>query len=152
MTEQLYNTRILRLAASIPHHERLANPQATIVKVSPICGSRVTVDLDLSQGRVIHFGQEVRACALGQAAASLVAHGVLGSTPEMLTRLRDTMRAFLAGEPVNWATYEKGSWAELELFTPALPHRSRHGSILLAFEATAEAAAQAAEALDRANP
>lgn len=140
MADQLYNTRILRLAASIPHQERLADAQATVQKVSPICGSRVTVDVVMEGGRVARFGQEVRACALGQAAASLVGRGVIGRTPAELVALRDTMRSFLNGEPVDWGAYAGGLWAELEIFAPAVEFKSRHGSIMLAFEASAEAA------------
>lgn len=143
MSDQLYNTRILRLAASIPHQERLEAPQATVQKVSPICGSRVTVDLSLEDGRVARFGQEVRACALGQAAASLVGRGVIGRSPAELLGLRDAMRAFLAGEAIDWAAYQDGRWADLEIFAPAVAFKSRHGSILLAFEASAEAALEA---------
>ena len=143
MSDQLYNTRILRLAASIPHQERLEAPQATVQKVSPICGSRVTVDMALENGVVARFGQEVRACALGQAAASLVGRGIIGRSAAELSALRDAMRAFLAGEAVDWAAYEGGRWADLEIFAPAVAFKSRHGSILLAFEASAEAALEA---------
>ena len=143
MSDQLYNTRILRLAASIPHQERLEAPQATIQKISPICGSRVTVDVVVENGVVARFGQEVRACALGQAAASLVGRGVLGRSAAELAALRDTMRGFLNGTATDWTSYQDGQWADLEIFAPAVDFKSRHGSILLAFEACAEAAAVA---------
>lgn len=143
MSDQLYNTRILRLAASIPHQERLEAPQATVQKVSPICGSRVTVDVVMENGVVARFGQEVRACALGQAAASLVGRGVVGRSAQELRDLRDTMRAFLNGDATDWAAYEGGLWADLAIFAPAVDFKSRHGSILLAFEACADAAAEA---------
>lgn len=140
MSEALYNTAILRLAASIPHQLRLPAPQASVVKVSPVCGSRVTVDLDLGpDGRVARFGQEVRACALGQAAASLFGAHVLGRSPAELAAARDALAAFLAGTAAT-----PGDWPGLELFAPARPHSARHGSIRLAFEAGAEAAATAA--------
>lgn len=90
MSEALYNTAILRLAASIPHQQRLSAPQASVVKVSPVCGSRVTVDVELGpDGRVARFGQEVRACALGQAAASLFGAHVIGRSPAELVAARD---------------------------------------------------------------
>jgi len=145
MSDQLYNTRILRLAAAIPHQQRLEAPQATVQKVSPICGSRVTVDVVMEGGVVTRFGQEVRACALGQAAASLVGRGVVGRSAPELAALRDAMRSFLNGETLDWAGYEGGRWADLEIFAPAIAFKSRHGSILLAFEACAEAAATAEE-------
>jgi NifU-like protein involved in Fe-S cluster formation len=140
MSEALYNTAILRLAASIPHQARLPAPQASVVKVSPVCGSRVTVDINLGpDGRVLHFGQEVRACALGQAAASLFGAHVIGRSPAELAAARDALTAFLAGN-----ADAPGDWPGLELFAPARPHTARHGSIRLAFEAGAEAAAAAA--------
>lgn len=140
MSDQLYNTRILRLAASIPHQERLTSPQASVVKVSPLCGSRITVDLDLADGRVSRFGQDVRACALGQAAAAIVGAQVIGQRPEDLSAARDALRAYLKADGAPPAP----PWSELALFEPARPHKSRHGSILLALDAAAEAAAQAA--------
>jgi NifU-like protein involved in Fe-S cluster formation len=85
MTSALYNRDILRLAASIPHQRRLEAPQASVMKQSPVCGSRVTVDIVTDhQGRVAQLGQEVRACALGQAAAALMGAHALGRAPEEL--------------------------------------------------------------------
>jgi NifU-like protein involved in Fe-S cluster formation len=136
----LYNARILRLAASIPHTERLAAPQATLRKVSPVCGSRVTVDLDLDDtGRVARFGQEVRACALGQAAAAILGGGILGASPDELRVAHAALQAYLKEEaPFHPAVLAR--FPELPLFEPARPHLARHGSILLAFDAAAEAA------------
>lgn len=140
MADTLYNTQILRLAASIPHQARLDDPQATVQRVSPICGSRVTVDVDLDDaGRVKRFGQEVRACALGQASAAILGAEVIGKTPFELAAARDALAAFLKGEVEH-----PGGWPGLELLAPARPHKGRHGSILLAFQASADAAAQAA--------
>ncbi|GAB4143568.1 MAG: iron-sulfur cluster assembly scaffold protein [Sphingomonadales bacterium] len=139
MSDALYNTQILRLAADIPRLQRLAAPQASVTKVSPICGSRVIVDLSLDdQGRVADYGQEVRACALGQAAASLMAAHVVGQGADDLLALRDAMAAFLKGEDPAPA----GAWADLAIFAPAREHKSRHGSIMLPFEAVAAAIRQ----------
>lgn len=139
MSETVYNTRILRLAASIPHQRRLEGAQATVQRVSPVCGSRVTVDLDLDEaGRVARFGQEVRACALGQASAAILGAEVIGKTPLELAQTRDTLAAFLKGEAET-----PGNWPGLDVLAPARPHKGRHGSILLAFQTAAEAAAQA---------
>lgn len=146
MTETLYNTQVLRLAASIPHADRLDAPQASVRRVSPVCGSRVTVDLDLGgDGRVARFGQEVRACALGQAAAALLGQGVVGASAADLAAARDGLAAYLGG-----AAATPGDWPGLEIFAPARPHKARHGSILLAFEAAAQAAAEAAAGASRA--
>jgi NifU-like protein involved in Fe-S cluster formation len=139
MSDQLYNTRILRLAASIPHLARLENPQATITKVSPICGSKITVDLKMTDDKVSAFGQEVRACALGQASASIMGSHILGKTAAELSEARDSLRNFLKGESV---TLPEG-WTDYKIFTPAIPHRSRHGSIMLALEAATEASQKA---------
>ena len=138
MNAPLYNTEILRLAATIPHHARLADPMGTSEKRSPICGSRVTVDVNSdAEGRVSGLGMLVRACALGQASASLMGAAVIGKTPAEIATARDALSAWLAG------TGPVPDWPGFELFTPALPHSARHASIRLAFEAAAEAAALA---------
>lgn len=140
MSATLYNAQILRLATSIPHQARLADPQATVSKRSPICGSRVTVDVVLDEmGRVSALGQEVRACALGQASAALMGGYAIGRSVEELAGARDALTAYLSG-----MRDDPGDWPGLDIFAPARPHAARHPSIRLAFEAVAEAAAQAA--------
>ncbi len=141
MNAPLYNTEILRLAASIPHHARLTDPMGSAEKRSPICGSRVTVDVAVDpQGRVAELGMLVRACALGQASASLMGAAAIGKSAEELAAARDSLAAWLAGEgPLP-------EWPGFELFTPALPHSARHASIRLAFEAVTEATQTAAAA------
>ena len=142
MSSALYNTRILKLATSIPHQVRLSQPQGTSERRSPICGSRVTVDVMLDRdGRIVELGQEVRACALGQASASLMGAHAMGRNLAELEEARDALTAFLAG-----AREDPGSWPGLEIFGPARAHSARHASIRLAFEAAAEAAARAATA------
>lgn len=139
MTAPLYTTEILRLSATIPHHQRLSDPMGSAEKRSPICGSRVTVDVTIGpDGRVAELGMLVRACALGQASASLMGAEAIGKTPADLAAARDSLAAWLADAgPLP-------SWPGFELFTPALPHSARHASIRLAFEAAAEAAEAAA--------
>ena len=139
MSAPLYNAEILRLAASIPHHVRLDAPMATAEKRSPICGSRVTVDISLdAAGRVAEAGLLVRACALGQASSALLGEHVVGRTPEELADARDALAAWLAaGEG------DVPGWPGLDVFSPALSYTARHPSIRLAFEAAAEAAAAA---------
>jgi NifU-like protein involved in Fe-S cluster formation len=127
MNAPLYNAEILRLAASIPHHERLTHAAATAEKRSPVCGSRVTVDVGVDeQGRVDAVGLLVRACALGQASASLLAAHILGRTPEDEGTAPD--------------------WPGIDVLAPARDYSARHASIRLAFEAAAEAAEQAVKA------
>jgi NifU-like protein involved in Fe-S cluster formation len=136
---KLYSGQILELAADIPHLGRLPEPGASVRKRSPLCGSMVTVDLVMKDGRVAAFGQEVKACALGQAAASVLGRVVIGRTAAELAQARDALRAMLqqAG-PVPDAPFDG-----FVVLTPARDYKNRHASILLAIEAAAEAAATA---------
>ncbi|HTG37306.1 iron-sulfur cluster assembly scaffold protein [Sphingomonas sp.] len=135
MTATLYNQEILRLAASVPFDARLPDPHGSAERRSPICGSRVTVDVNLDDaGRIAEIGMRVRACALGQASSALMAKGAVGKSPEELNAVSDALTAWLAGGETP------PDWPELDLFAPALPHSARHPSIRLAFEAAAEAA------------
>jgi NifU-like protein involved in Fe-S cluster formation len=139
MSAPLYNSDILRLAASIPYHQRLTEPGASVERRSPVCGSRVTVDVRMdAAGRVDAIGLEVRACALGQASASLMAAHALGRTADELADARDRLTAYLAGtaDDLNF-------WPGLAVLKPARDYPARHASIRLGFEAVAQAAEQA---------
>ena len=134
----LYSRDILRLAASIPHLRRLMSPQASVEKSSAVCGSRVVVDVDLDgEGRVAALGQEVHACALGQASAALMGAHAIGRTVSEIADARDALAAFLAGR-----REDPGDWPGLSVFAEARRFSARHGAILLSFEAAAEAAAR----------
>lgn len=139
---KLYSTRILALAADIPHQERLADPDATVKKRSPLCGSTVTVDVTVSDGRITGFGQDVKACALGQASAAVAGAHVIGRTLAEIEAARDQLKAMLTqGGPVPQAPFDG-----LEVLQPAASFKNRHASIMLAFEATLEAMTAAAKA------
>lgn len=136
---KLYSQRILALAADIPHAERLTGPTATAKRRSPLCGSTVTVDVVLKDGRIADFGQDVKACALGQAAAAVVGANAIGRTRAEIERARDELREMLKGEgPVPAAPFDG-----LEVLLPARDYKNRHASILLCLDATAEAMAEA---------
>ena len=92
---KLYSQRILALAADIPLTDRLDAPQASVRKRAPLCGSTVTVDLDMEAGRITRFGQDVKACALGQASAALMAANILGRSRAEVEAGRDQLRAML---------------------------------------------------------
>ena len=136
MIDDIYNRRILELAADIPRLGRLAAPQATATAHSKLCGSTVTVDLVTdSDGRVTDFAHDVKACALGQASSSLMARHVVGSSAEELRDIRQRMRAMLKENgPVP-----DGKWADLAVLEPVRDFRARHASTLLTFDAVVEA-------------
>lgn len=136
---KLYSGRILELASNIPLTDRLEAPDATVRKRSPLCGSTVTVDVGLENGRVASFGQDVKACALGQAAAAVLGDVVLGRTLSEIETARDQLKAMLTdGGSVPEAPFDG-----YDVLIPARDFRNRHASILLAVEATAEAIAEA---------
>lgn len=135
MSAPLYNKDILRLAASIPHHQRLPEAQASVEKRSPTCGSRVTVDVTMADGRVADMGLDVKACALGQASASLMAARAIGMSARELADARDRLTAYLAGD-----SDDLDFWPGLAILAPARGYPARHASIRLGFEAIAEAA------------
>jgi len=139
MNAPLYDTALLRLAATIPHLGRLPDPEGSAEKRSTVCGSRVIADVMLDgAGRIAALGLEVSACALGQASANLMASHAIGRTPEELAGARDTLTAWLAGERDT-----PGDWPGLDQLARALPHTGRHAAIRLPFEAVAEAAERA---------
>ncbi|MFC4215254.1 iron-sulfur cluster assembly scaffold protein [Pseudophaeobacter arcticus] len=132
---KLYSSRILALAADIPFLERLENPDATAKKRAPLCGSTVTVDLNIEDGRIAEFGQDVKACALGQASASVVGRNIIGRSLAEVETARDALKAMLTdNQPAP-----KAPFAELEVLIPAREFKNRHASILLCLEASLDA-------------
>ncbi len=130
--EQLYSTQILALAADIAHAGRLDAPAASVRKRSPLCGSTVTVDLTAEAGRVTDFAQNVKACALGQASASVLGRQVLGLDRATIAAGRAALLAMLTE---NGPT-PPAPFAALEVLRPAAAYKNRHPSILLAWDAT----------------
>lgn len=134
---KLYSARILALAADIPHLGRLEAPDASVTKRSPLCGSTVTVDVAVADGVLNRLGQDVKACALGQAAAAVAAEAALGASLNQVETARDQLRAMLKSDgPVPDAPFQG-----FEVLTPAKDYKNRHASILLSIEAMAEAMA-----------
>lgn len=134
MIDDLYSDRILELAGSIGRLGRLPAPDASARAHAPTCGSTITVDLVLRDGGVTDFAQEVRACALGQAAASVLASAIIGATPDEIRAARAAAEAMLKAEGAP----PDGRFAEMRWLAPVRHHPSRHASTLLAFDAAVD--------------
>jgi NifU-like protein involved in Fe-S cluster formation len=133
--DDIYNRRILELAADIPRLGRLARADASATAHSKLCGSTVTVDLVMDGEAVTDFAHDVTACALGQASSSIMARHVVGSTADELRALRDTVRRMLKenGPPPS------GRWADVAVLEPVRDYKARHASTLLTFDAVVDA-------------
>jgi NifU-like protein involved in Fe-S cluster formation len=133
--DDIYNLRILELAANIPRSQRLAKPDATASAHSKLCGSTIAIDLSLADGRISDFGQTVKACLLGQASAAIAGREIVGTTPAEFRAVAAAMRAMLkAGGPPP-----SGRWADLALLEPVKDYPHRHASTLLVFDAVERA-------------
>ena len=139
MLNDVYNKRILELAAEIPRQGRLPDPDASATAHSKLCGSTVTVDLVLRDGQVADFAHDVKACALGQASSSIMARNIVGSTPEELRALRDGVRRMLKE---NAPPPEAAKWADIAVLEPVREYKARHSSTLLTFDAVVDAIGQ----------
>lgn len=138
MLDDVYNTKILEFAGNIPRIGKLTAPDASARAHSRLCGSTVSVDLKVSEGRVSDFAHDVKACALGQASSSIMARNVIGSTPDELRQVRQEMYQMLKdnGPPPD------GRWSDLKYLEPVRDYRARHASTLLTFDAVVDAVTQ----------
>ena len=141
MIDDLYSARILKLAANMPLAGRLDAPHASSEKVSKLCGSRILVDVKVRDGEVVDFAQEVKACALGQAAAAILGEHVVGAKLDEIVAARDSLKSMLksGGEP------PKGRFKDLAVLAPVKDYPQRHASTMLAFEAAVEAVRKAGQ-------
>lgn len=140
MTVPLYNTALLRLTAEVAGFPRLGPAaHAFAERRSPICGSRVAVDLSLTSDTLVdRIGGDVRACALGQASATLLFRHAPGHGPADLHAAHEALAAWLGGRG------PAPDWPGIDALAPARATPARHASILLPFAAAAEAATLAA--------
>jgi NifU-like protein involved in Fe-S cluster formation len=138
MLNDVYNRRILELAADIPRSGRLPHPGASATAHSKLCGSTVTIDLAMEGERITDFAHDVRACALGQASSSIMARNVVGSDASELRSIREQMyRMLKEGGPAP-----TGKWADLAVLEPVRDYKARHASTLLTFDAVVDAISQ----------
>lgn len=135
MINEVYNQRILELAANIPRIGRLSDADATATAHSKLCGSTVTVDLKIDGDTVTDFAHEVKACALGQASSSIMAQQVIGSKAAELRHLRDDVRKMLKENGAPPA----GRWSDIAVLEPVRDYKARHASTLLTFDAVVSA-------------
>ena len=132
---KLYSKKILALAADLPNYAKLEHVSARAKKRSPLCGSSVSVELELSEGRIAGFTQDVKACALGQAAACITAKAIIGCSAAQVRVACAELQAMLTADgPIPADPFH-----DLEVLHPAIRFKNRHASILLSLEATTEA-------------
>lgn len=139
MLNEVYNSRILDLAGSIPRIGRLAGPDASATAHSKLCGSTVTVDLKMEGDTVTDFAHEVKACALGQASSSIMARNVVGAKAGELRELRENVRKMLKE---NGAPPGAGKWSDIAVLEPVRDYKARHASTMLTFDAVVDAIGQ----------
>lgn len=142
MIDAVYSAKVLALAANLPHAGRLPPElaQGSSERTAKLCGSAVALDVALDEaGLVSHFAQDVRACALGQAAAGVLGSHILGASQAEVETARDQLWAMLkASGPAP-----TGRFADLALLEAVRDFPARHASTMLAFEAAAEAISRA---------
>ena len=139
MLNDVYNHRIIELAGSIPRIGRLHDADASATAHSKLCGSTVTIDLKMDGDTVTDFAHEVKACALGQASSSIMAHNIIGSKAGELRALREGVRKMLKekGEPPA-----DGKWGDIAVLEPVRDYKARHASTMLTFDAVVDAIGQ----------
>lgn len=145
--DEIYSPRILEISANIPPARRLENPDASVTKTSKLCGSTITVDLKMQDGVVTDYGQDVKACLLGQTSAAVMAQNIVNSSAVELREVAAQMRAMLkeGGKPPN------GRWSDLSILEPVRDYKARHTSTLLVFDAVEEAIAQIEASAEKGN-
>lgn len=140
MIDELYSARILSLAANLPHSGRLAAAHGTGERVAKLCGSKAIVDVILdADGRIADFAQDVKACALGQAAAGVLGESVLGASADEIEQARDAMLAMLK----SGGEGPEGRFEGLRALKLVSDYPARHASTMVAIEATLDAVRQA---------
>ncbi|MEO1042102.1 MAG: iron-sulfur cluster assembly scaffold protein [Pseudomonadota bacterium] len=139
LMDDLYSDLLLEAAGSLPAAATLPEPDGTGRRISKVCGSEVEVDLQLQDGQVTDFALRVKACALGQASASLMAQKLMGSSSGELRALPPVVEAMLRDD----GPAPEGRFQHLKALAPIKAYPARHASTLLIFGAVVDALEEA---------
>jgi NifU-like protein involved in Fe-S cluster formation len=132
---KLYSAQILQLTTELSRVGRLDSPSHSAKRRAPLCGSSVTVDLLVEDGVISNYAHNVKACALGQAAASVVAKNIVGRSTTQVVATRNALSKLLVEDgPVPEPPFEG-----LEVLRAAKDYKNRHASIMLTLDAACDA-------------
>lgn len=140
MSETLYNQAIIEAGRDTRHAGRLEAPDGTATADNPLCGDRVTLDLQAESGHIARIAHKTRGCLLTKASAALVADRCQGLPLDEASALAARAKAYLEGEN------DQPPFPELGVMAPVKAVKSRHDCVTIAFDALAEAAREAAGA------
>jgi nitrogen fixation NifU-like protein len=130
MSSELYHSELVARARAAFGEGRLAAPAASITVDNPLCGDRVTLDLETNHGAVTAIGHAVKGCLLCAASAATIAEFAPNRSPAELRELTAAARALMKdGGPVP------ERFAGLRVFQPVHASKSRRDCVLLPFEA-----------------
>ena len=130
----IYTKTILRFASNIPNAERLKSPDVSITRRTAVCGSSMTVDLNIKNGKIEQIGLDIKACALGQASASIFAKNAIGLNFKEVQKLKNELINFLKTGDFQIKT----PFEDYKYLEPARSVPYRHDSILLVLDSTEE--------------
>jgi|AraplaMF_Col_mMF_1032025.scaffolds.fasta_scaffold00156_56 nitrogen fixation NifU-like protein len=134
MSSELYHTELVARAREAFGEGRLASATASITVDNPLCGDRVTLDLEKSHGTVKAIAHEVKGCLLCAASAATIAAFGQNRSPSELREMATAAKALMKdGTPVP------EQFSGLRVFTPVHAAKSRRDCVLLPFEALAKA-------------
>ncbi len=128
---KLYTRDILRLAGSISRVGSLDDADGAATRTSRLCGSTMTVEIAVEDGRIADYAQRIQACAFGQASAALFAEAAPDRSMQEVERGRAQVEAFLKG-----GAAPEGVWSAFGRLEPVREVKARHGAVLLPFETT----------------
>lgn len=131
----LYQSDLRDWAAQVRKDTRLVPAGVSITRNSRTCGSSVTLDIRRDEDRILELGWRTRACTLGMASTAIVVRNASGRSFAEIAQAADTLRRLLRGDDVSFSR----QWEDLAKFTAARNFPARHNSIMLPFEALAEA-------------
>ena len=143
----LYTNNILELASTIPITTRLKHPDVSVTKRTAICGSSITLDLNVAGSKIREVGLDIKACALGQASACIFLTDAIGTNFDTILELRRNLKTFLE----TGTFLIKSPFARYKYFKPAQKVPYRHDSVLLILDASIEALQKASNLKTKSN-
>jgi len=138
MDENIYHDQIIEWSKKADHIAKLENAHCRATASNPLCGDKVSVELELNGDVIKLMACQVRGCLLCKASSSILVERIRDLTVEELKIMWSDLDGSLKSSTDGPESFPEG----YGMFFPVRSHKSRHSCVLLPFEAALKAVAE----------
>jgi nitrogen fixation NifU-like protein len=135
MNEDIYQDQIIEWSRNTDHIVRLENIHCRATASNPLCGDKITVEMELDGDLIISMGYQIKGCVLCKASSAILAEKIRGLRFDDLNKMSLDLDRSLKSPNDEHGSFPAG----YDLFYPVRMHKSRYSCVQLPFNAVVNA-------------